>query len=96
MASKADKSATHDHDQENRKQWTLSLIKAANAAGGGCFFSRDTMAFWGDRMSNFAVRCEGGEVFVERVKSGTLGGLVGARWRFTPGTGALTHAKTAS
>lgn len=81
-------------DIANRKRWTLSAIRSANEAAGRFFFSRDTMKFFGDTMGSFAVRCEGGAIYIERVRpmrdrdGHNMGGL-GQRRRFDPETGEI-------
>ena len=73
-------------DTANRKRWTLSAIRNAHK---GHFFDRKTLQFFGETMGNFAVRCEGGAVYVERVKPAQNAPIpsetVGKRWRFNPG-----------
>lgn len=82
-------------DAANRKRWTLSAIKAANEDAGRFYFSRDTMKFFGDTMASFAVRYEGGAIYVERVRpmrdrdGRNMGGL-GDRKRFNPETGDIS------
>lgn len=36
-------------------QWTMSMIRACDADADGKFFSRETMRFFGDKMSNFRI-----------------------------------------
>lgn len=69
-------------ERANRKRWTLAAIKAANESAGWHFFDRCTMKFFGDTMSSFAVRCEGCDVYIERVKSPKEGLEIGKRWKF--------------
>lgn len=95
----AEVAADLKRDSELRRTWTLSAIRAANRKAGSHFFDRPTMRFFGDTMASFAVRVEGGAVYLERVRpcgfidsSGQgyrVRSSVGFRWQFNPETGAL-------
>ena len=78
---------------EAKERWTLAEIRSMNEAGGHFFFSRDTMRFFGDTMSNFRVRHIKGAVYVVRVKRGKNDPRRTApdEWRrFDKSTGALS------
>lgn len=80
-------------DRDNRRIWTLAAVRQANdRAPGGFFFSRDTMRFFGDTGASWRVVCEGGRIYLERVRpmrdrDGTAMGGVGQRHEFNPETG---------
>jgi hypothetical protein len=79
---------------ENRRRWTLSAIRAANADSGRFFFSRDTMRFFGDTMKSWTVDYNGPRIFVVRVKpsrdlDGRLMKDAGERREFDPTTGEI-------
>ena len=54
----ADAVAESAEEIRNSKRWTLAAVKAANAAAGHFFFSRETMRFFGDTMASFKVVCK--------------------------------------
>jgi hypothetical protein len=85
------------------KRYTLAEIAEMNEAGGGLFFARKTMRFFGDTRRSFAVRhLPDGNVELERVRpmrdqSGRLMGGVGKRYRVDLKTGAIwTRAEAAA
>ena len=63
------------------KKPTLAEIKRHNTDAGYYFFSRSTMKFWKDRMSDFKVTCEGRKIFVERKRKARVPGARG-KWRY--------------
>ncbi len=76
-------------------RWTLAEIRAANERAGHCFFSRETMRFFGDTMRSFAVRHLYDKVYVQRVRpmrdrQGRSMGGVGKLYRFDPATGRVS------
>lgn len=70
--------------------WTLAEIRYVNEhQGNGLFFSRKTMKFFGDKMSNFGVRHVGGRIIIYRKRStDKLPG--GKEYLFDPKTGRIT------
>lgn len=48
------------------KKWTIGEIKAANAAAGHVFFSRDTMKFFKSKVFSYVYQGPGGVAFVTR------------------------------
>ncbi len=57
-----------------KKRWTLSDIKAANAAAGYLFFNRKTLQGWGETMRNYKVEHDGDRILIHRT-----GGKAGSR-----------------
>jgi hypothetical protein len=76
------------------RRWTLAAIKAKNADGGGFFFTRQTMKFFGDTMRSFGVHHVGDKVYIVRLRpmrdnNGRNMGGIGERRLFDPVTGAI-------
>jgi hypothetical protein len=72
-------------------KWTISSIKAANDAAEHYFFSRKTMAFFGDRVGNWGVWHRDGRVFIH-LKVSHRGAKAGQVREFNPNTGHISRA----
>jgi len=64
------------------KRWTLAEIKDMNNENGYFFFSKNTMKFFKDKMSDFKVYHRDGQVIVHRKKDGK-------EWEFNTETGSI-------
>ena len=67
------------------KRYTVADIKFWTQEKGSHFFDKETMKFFGEKMSNYTVSNKGGRVFLIR-KGGNAGP---AMWEFFPDTKEL-------
>jgi hypothetical protein len=80
-------------DAKNKRDWPISAIAEANKSAGLFFFSRDTLRFFGDKISSFGVLCQGGKIYVFR-KTAPKNAPTGYKWNselreFNPATGEI-------
>lgn len=73
----------------NRRLWPLSAIRKQSLAAGCPFFSRETMRFFGDTASCFAVRYVRSAILIERVRAAHPYLATGRSWEFDPETGRV-------
>lgn len=76
----------------------ISEVAACLRANGNLFFSKSTLKFFGDKLSNYRTKLEGNQILVIRRKSGShqrpYGTLhttgVGKQWVFDAKTATMT------